>query len=83
MDKVVIVKMDKQGRILIPADIRKRIGSELFIVEIVGDEIKLKPIRPIRLTSLFDRIIVDVDDFTNTHELRRAIQRSSINNEVS
>lgn len=68
------MKMDKQGRILIPAAVRKRIGARLFVLE-EGGELRLKPIREIRLTELFDSIEVDVEDFTDTHELRRALDR--------
>jgi len=70
------VKMDKQGRILIPAAVRRRIGARLFVLEEgEGGELRLKPIREIRLTDLFDSIEVDVEDFTDTHELRRALDR--------
>ena len=46
---LTIVKMDRQGRILIPADIRAK------------------------LSEFFDSIEVDVDDFTDTHKLRKAL----------
>lgn len=70
------MKMDKQGRILIPAAVRRRIGARLFVLEEgEGGELRLKPIREIRLTELFDSIEVDVEDFTDTHELRRALDR--------
>ncbi len=72
---MVIVKMDKTGRILIPASIRRIIKSRLFMIEIVDDEIRLKPLKVIDLTSLFDSITVDIDDFTNTHKLRKALLR--------
>jgi len=66
------VKMDRQGRILIPAAVRKRIGARLFVLEEgEGGELRLKPIRGIRLTDLFDSIEVDVEDFIDTHKLRR------------
>ena len=69
----MVVKMDKQGRILIPASVRKKIGAKIYILRVVGDELCLKPIKPIRLSELFDIIEIDVEDFTDTHELRRAI----------
>jgi len=68
-----IVKMDKQGRILIPIEIRKKISSRVFIVNISNDEIVLKPIKDTKLTDFFDSIEVDVDDFTDTHKLRKAL----------
>ncbi len=68
--------MDRHGRILIPAAIRKRLKTRLFIVEAEEDKIVLKPVEPLSLTSLFDSIPVDdVEDFTDTHELRRALAR--------
>lgn len=72
---MVIVKMDKQGRVLIPASIRRKVGSELFMIEVVDDEIRLKPVKPVELTSLFDRIPVDVEDFTDTHALKNSISK--------
>jgi hypothetical protein len=56
--------------------VRRRIGARLFVLEEgEGGELRLKPIREIRLTDLFDSIEVDVEDFTDTHELRRALDR--------
>ena len=76
VDVGTVVKMDKQGRILIPAAVRRRIGARLFVLEEgEGGELRLKPIREILLTELFDSIEVDVEDFTDTHELRRALDR--------
>jgi len=72
---VTVVKMDKHGRILIPASIRKKINSDLFIIEVSNGEIILKPVKPTKLTSYFDRIVVDVEDFTDTHGLKRALTK--------
>jgi len=71
----VVVRMDRQGRVLIPAGIRKKLGSNLFLLKIVEGELRLKPIKTVKLTELFDSIEVDVNDFTDTHELRRALTR--------
>lgn len=68
-----VVRMDRQGRIVIPSRIRKRIGSRLFMLSVVGEEIRLRPIKPIKPSQLFDSIEVDVEDFSDTHELRRAL----------
>lgn len=71
---IMVVKMDRQGRIVIPAKVRRRLGSRILTLEILGDEIRLKPIKPVKLSELFDSIeIGDVEDFTDTHELRRAL----------
>jgi len=68
-----IVKMDRQGRILIPVKVRKRIGARLFVLEVVGEELRLKPIKPISPSQLFDSIEIEVEDFSDTHELRRSL----------
>ncbi len=70
---VVIVKMDAQGRILIPAHIRRKIKSTTFLLKIVEGEIRLKPVKSLKLSELFDSIEVDVEDFTDTHELRKSL----------
>ncbi len=70
---VDIIRMDKQGRILVPASIRRNIKSNIFIVEVVDDEIHLKPIETTNLTGFIDKVEVDVDDFTDPHELRKAL----------
>lgn len=67
---LAIVRMDSQGRILIPAKIRRKIKSKTFILELRNGEILLKPINDIKLTSLFDKIEINVNDFTDTHKLR-------------
>jgi bifunctional DNA-binding transcriptional regulator/antitoxin component of YhaV-PrlF toxin-antitoxin module len=72
----IVVKMDRQGRVLIPAAVRRRVGARLFILEEgEGGELRLKPVREVRLTDLFDSIEVEVEDFTDTHELRGAVAR--------
>ena len=70
-----IVKMDKRGRIVVPADIREKFNSMVFFVEATGNEIRLVPIETIRLTELFDSIEVDVDDFTDTHKLKASLYK--------
>lgn len=42
---VEIVKVDKNGRIYLPASLRKKFGAESFYIEERGDEIVLIPIR--------------------------------------
>lgn len=68
-----IVRMDKQGRILIPANVRRKLRTNLFSLEVVENELRLKPIKLLRFSDLFDSIEVDVRDFSDTHELRRAL----------
>lgn len=45
----------------------------MLSLELVGDELRMKPIRDIKLSDLFDSIGIDVKDFSDTHELRRAL----------
>lgn len=73
-----IVKMDKLGRITIPASIRRKLDTNLFILELEGDNIILKPIQQTSLTSLFDTIKVEVEDFTGAHELRKALLKDYV-----
>ncbi|MCD6409775.1 MAG: AbrB/MazE/SpoVT family DNA-binding domain-containing protein [Candidatus Verstraetearchaeota archaeon] len=70
---LTIVKMDRQGRILIPADIRAKLQSTVFALELDEGELRLKPLRRAKLSEFFDSIEVDVDDFTDTHKLRKAL----------
>ena len=69
----VMVRMDRQGRIVIPAEIRRKVKARVFLVELSGGNIVLKPVEPARLTDLFDSISVDVEDFADTHALRKAL----------
>jgi len=40
-----IVVMDDRGRILIPSDVRRRVGTRLFVLEVLGDgSIVLRPV---------------------------------------
>ena len=69
----MVIKMDKQGRILIPISVRKRVKTNIFLLKIVNDEIRLKPVKAVPLDKLVDSIEVEVNDFTDTHKLRRAL----------
>lgn len=71
----MVIRMDRQGRIIIPVNIRKNIKSNIFLLEVVNNEIHLKPIKTTQLTSFIDKIEVDVDDFTDTHKLRKALMK--------
>ena len=46
-----LVKMDKQGRIVLPSVIRKKLRAKRFEIELKGDFIELRPARS--LNSLF------------------------------
>ena len=68
-------QMDKMGRIVIPAEWRKKFGKKVLMVKLSDDEILIKSIKKRgKLTDLVDSIeIEDVDNFEDTHELRSVI----------
>ncbi len=43
----VIVEIDSQGRVYIPASVRRRIRHRRFRVEVEGEAIVLRPVRPV------------------------------------
>ncbi|RLE93365.1 MAG: AbrB family transcriptional regulator [Thermoprotei archaeon] len=67
--------MDRQGRILIPSSIRQKLDTSIFLLEYSENEIRLKPIKTISLKEFFDSIEVEVDDFTDTHALRKSLRK--------
>ncbi len=71
----ILVKMDRQGRILIPSSIRQKLDTSIFLLEYSENEIRLKPIKTISLKEFFDSIEVEVDDFTDTHALRKSLRK--------
>ncbi len=78
----VLARMNRQGRIVIPAEIRRRVRARVFLVELSGGNIVLRPVEPARLSEFFDSIQVDTGDFTDTHELRRALAGEGLEDEV-
>ncbi len=68
-------QMDKMGRIVIPAEWRKKFGKKVLMVKLSDDEILIKSIKKRgKLTDLVDSIeIEDVDNFEDTHELRSVV----------
>jgi hypothetical protein len=51
----------------------RNIDSSRYKLKVVEDELRLKPVKVLRLSELFDSIEVDVKDLFDTHELRRAL----------
>ncbi len=74
MDRVVRI-LDDGGRVVIPAEWRKKWGRKVLVIRLSEEEILVRPLRKqLKLTDLVDSIEVDgVDDFTDTHKLRRAL----------
>lgn len=63
------------GRVVIPAEWRKRWGKKAIVVKLSEDEVLIRPLRKRgKLTDLVDAIEVEkVKDFTDSHDLRKAL----------
>jgi bifunctional DNA-binding transcriptional regulator/antitoxin component of YhaV-PrlF toxin-antitoxin module len=75
MREIVSKPIDEVGRVVIPAEWRKGWGKRVIVVRLSGDEVLVRPLRKRgKLTDLVDAIgIEDVEDFTDTDQLRRSI----------
>lgn len=69
------IKIDKAGRIVIPAEWRRNWGKKVLMVRMSDDEVLIKPLRKSgKLTDLVDSIeIEEVSDFGDTHKLREVL----------
>ncbi len=73
MEKVVIKRIDSQGRIVIPKEWRDKFNTDEFILVLKDDRIELYP-RVSNLTKLIDSI--DVEELpSDWHELKRKVYR--------
>ncbi|MEJ2778509.1 AbrB/MazE/SpoVT family DNA-binding domain-containing protein [Stygiolobus sp. RP850M] len=73
MEKVVIKRVDSQGRIVIPKEWRDKFNTDEFILVLKDDRIELYP-RASNLTKLIDSI--DVEELpSDWHELKRKVYR--------
>jgi AbrB family looped-hinge helix DNA binding protein len=73
MEKVVIKRVDSQGRIVIPKEWRDKFNTDEFILVLKDDRIELYP-RVSNLTKLIDSI--DVEELpSDWHELKRKVYR--------
>ncbi|MFP3234774.1 MAG: AbrB/MazE/SpoVT family DNA-binding domain-containing protein [Sulfolobaceae archaeon] len=73
MEKVVIKRVDSQGRIVIPKEWREKFNTDEFILVLKDDRIELYP-RVSNLTKLIDSI--DVEELpSDWHELKRKVYR--------
>ncbi len=74
MEKVVVKKIDAQGRVSIPVEWRKKWRSDKVVLKLTEKSIELTPIEPISPTKLFDLIeIPDEVDFTDPHSIKKAL----------
>ena len=80
VEKVVVKKLDAQGRVAIPAAWRQGWKSGKVILVKRGNKIELSPVQPIAPSSLFDSIeVTDNIDFTDSHSLKRALLEKTKN----
>lgn len=75
MEESVLRSVDSTGRIVVPAEWRKNWGKRVIMVKLSEDEVIIKTLKKKgKLTDLADTIEVpEVEDFTDTHELRRTV----------
>ncbi|BCU71270.1 AbrB/MazE/SpoVT family DNA-binding domain-containing protein [Stygiolobus caldivivus] len=73
MEKVVIKRVDSQGRVVIPKEWRDKFNTDEFVLVLKEDKIELYP-RVSNLTKLIDSI--DVEELPGDwHELKRKVYR--------
>ena len=74
--KVVIKRLDKQGRLVIPKEWREKYAkSGKVILKIKGNLIEILPEDAFDLTKYFDSIEFDLkSDLSNWYEVRRELR---------
>ena len=75
MFRVVVKKMDRQGRLVLPREWRVRMLKETDEVVLImsEDSIKIVP-RNIDLSRYVNSVEVDVENFADYHALRRELR---------
>jgi bifunctional DNA-binding transcriptional regulator/antitoxin component of YhaV-PrlF toxin-antitoxin module len=71
--KVELKKMDAHGRIVLPVSWRRRANDEMVVVE-RDEKVEIFP-RDVDLSNYVDAVEVDVDQFDDYHELRKALRK--------
>jgi len=56
--KVIIGKFDPRGRLLLPNELREKLGDEIIIVDL-EDRVELLPRKRVNLKRFFDSVEVD------------------------
>jgi len=76
-EKIIIRRIDKFGRVLLPSRWRKKYmkKSNIVSIRIEGKKLVIEPIEESSLTEFFDSIEVDVDTeaFENYNKLKKAL----------
>ena len=68
--EIVVKKIDPQGRLLLPKELRKKLGEEVILVDL-GDRVEILPRRKRDLTRFFDT--VEVEELKEWEELKREL----------
>ena len=68
--EVLMKKFDPQGRLLLPRELREKLGDEVIIVDL-GDRVELLPRKRADLTRFFDS--VEIDELKEWEELEREL----------
>jgi len=68
--EIVVKRLDSQGRLLIPREIREKLGDEVIIVDL-GDRVELLPRKRVDLKRFFDS--VEIDELKEWEELKKEL----------
>lgn len=78
MGESVIKTIDNQGRLIIPAEMRKDWKSDKVMVIKDHNEIRIVPLETHQPSEFFDSIKVDDDlDLTDSHSVMKALRRET------
>ena len=76
-EKIIIRRVDKFGRILLPSQWRKKYvkKSNIVSIKIEGKRLIIEPMEESSLTEFFDSIEIDVDTeaFKDYNKLKKAL----------
>ncbi|WP_457742516.1 AbrB/MazE/SpoVT family DNA-binding domain-containing protein [Thermococcus sp.] len=68
--EVLVKKFDSQGRLLLPKEIREKLGDEVIIVDL-GDRVELLPRKRVDLRRFFDN--VEVEELKEWEKLKKEL----------
>ena len=74
MERIAIKNIDRLGRIVIPKEWRKKLGSTVILVW-EDPVIKIIPMKDFKLTDLFDMIEFsgEIEDWINVKRMKRRL----------
>ena len=68
--EVLVKKFDPQGRLLLPKELREKLGDEVIIVDL-GDRVELLPWKKADMRKFFDS--VEVEELKEWEELKKEL----------